>query len=81
MVEFATVSESCEPCWPRRISEAEFYSRNGEDSRCEYLGGVSVVREPASDGHEDLNVFLLALLRLWREPLPPVLSCLRQILA
>lgn len=67
MVKFATVSESCEPCGPWRIGEAEFYSGNGEDSRCEYLGGVSVVREPASDGHEDLNAFLLALLRTYLE--------------
>jgi Uma2 family endonuclease len=49
------------------MSEGEFYSRTGDDSRREYLGGAAVVREPASDGHEDLFAFLLALLRTYLE--------------
>lgn len=46
------------------VSEDEFYRRAGEDSAWEYLGG-RLVMSPASDLHEDLFAFLLALFRTW----------------
>lgn len=47
------------------MSEDDFYALADEDSNYEYLGGELVVREPASDRHEDLFGFLNALLRLF----------------
>jgi len=43
------------------VSEEEYYSQ-GEDSPWQYLGG-DLVREPVSFLHDDLNSFLIALLR------------------
>jgi Uma2 family endonuclease len=50
-----------------RRAENAFYATEGEDSPYEYLGGALVIREPASDLHEDLFAFLLTLLRLFLE--------------
>jgi Uma2 family endonuclease len=50
-----------------RLTEHAFYAAAGEDSPYEYLGGAMVIREPASDLHEDLFAFLLVLLRLFLE--------------
>jgi Uma2 family endonuclease len=54
-----------EPVSRRQMSEDDFYALADEDSNYEYLGGELVVREPASDRHEDLFGFLNALLRLF----------------
>lgn len=49
------------------VSEAEFEAFAGEDLKAEYLRGVMVVHSPASFAHEDRQVFLLTLLRLYTE--------------
>lgn len=46
------------------VSEEEFYRCAGEDSAWEYLDG-RLVMSPASDLHEDLFAFLMALFRTW----------------
>ena len=46
------------------VSEEEFYQLAGEDSDWEYLDG-RLVMSPASDLHEDLFSFLMALLRTY----------------
>ena len=47
------------------VSEDQFYREAGEDSDWEYLDGRLVMHSPASDRHEDLFRFLLALLSDW----------------
>jgi Uma2 family endonuclease len=47
-----------------QVSEDEFYSGEYEDTPYQYLGGELVVREPASDLHEDLGDFLTAVVRI-----------------
>lgn len=45
----------------RGVTEEEYYSQNG-DSRWQYLGG-DLVKEPVSFVHDDINSFLIILLR------------------
>jgi Uma2 family endonuclease len=45
------------------VSEEEFYALADEDSNWEYLDGRIVMHSPASDRHQDLEGFLLTLLR------------------
>jgi len=47
------------------LSEDDFYRLAGEDSDWEYLDGRIVVHSPASDRHEDIQGFLLTLLRFY----------------
>ena len=47
-----------------QVSEEEFYRDQDDDSPYQYLGGELVVREPASDVHEDLRDFLAAVVRI-----------------
>jgi Uma2 family endonuclease len=56
-----------EPFWETRrrsVTEEEFYSEQYEDSPYQFLGGELVVREPASELHEDLRGFLNAVMRI-----------------
>jgi len=46
------------------VTEEEFYSEQGEDSPYQFLGGELVVREPASEVHEDLGGFLIVVTRI-----------------
>ncbi|HYL06394.1 MAG TPA: Uma2 family endonuclease [Thermoanaerobaculia bacterium] len=48
----------------RPVTEEEFYAEQDEDSPYQFLGGKLVVREPASDLHEDLCAFLSAVMRI-----------------
>ena len=47
------------------VSEDDFYRLADEDSDWEYLDGRIVMHSPASDRHQDLEGFLLALLRIY----------------
>jgi Uma2 family endonuclease len=47
------------------LSEDDFYRLAGEDSDWEFLDGRIIVHSPASDRHEDIQGFLLTLLRYW----------------
>jgi len=46
------------------VTEEQFYSEQYEDSPYQFLGGELVVREPASELHEDLRGFLSAVMRI-----------------
>src|SRR4051794_38086138 len=53
-----------EPVPGLRMTEKEFEAWCDEDTRAEWVNGEVILMSPASDGHDDLNVWLLALLRL-----------------
>jgi Uma2 family endonuclease len=49
------------------VTEADFYRLADEDCNWEFLDGRIVMHSPASNRHEDLFSFLLALLRLYTD--------------
>jgi Uma2 family endonuclease len=50
---------------PLRMSYEEFLQWADEDTWAEWVDGEVIILSPASDPHQDLNTFLLALLRFF----------------
>lgn len=50
-----------------RMTDEEFFQTAPDDRKAELIDGVLVMPSPASDPHEDLNGFLLSVIRMFVE--------------